>query len=98
MIGNSSSGIHEAPVLGLPCVNIGTRQKDRFFHEAIINCGENTNEILEAIKKAKSAKNLKPTNYFGCGKSSERFIEIISQHGIWETSRQKSFNNISFGG
>lgn len=98
MIGNSSSGIHEAPVIGLPSINIGTRQKNRFFHETIINCNDNTNEILAAINIAKSMKIDKPTNYFGSGKSRERFIEIISKHNIWDIPRQKNFNNIRFGG
>ena len=96
LIGNSSAGIHEAPVIGLPSVNIGTRQKGRFAHDTIINCSHDTNEILLAINKAKSMKNIKPTNYFGNGDSRENFIKIISEDKIWETPRQKTFNNIHF--
>lgn len=98
MIGNSSSGIHEAPVIGLPCVNIGTRQENRFSHETIINCSDDTNQILAAIDNAKRIKKIKPSTYFGNGKSRDKFITIISKPDIWETPKQKSFWNISFGG
>jgi UDP-N-acetylglucosamine 2-epimerase (hydrolysing) len=96
LIGNSSAGIHEAPVIGLPSINIGTRQKGRFFYETIINCNHDMNEILSAINKAKTMKNIKPTTYFGSGNSRKNFIKIISEDKIWKTSRQKVFNNIYF--
>lgn len=96
LIGNSSAGIHEAPVIGLPSINIGTRQKGRFVYDTIINCSHNTNEILLAISKAKAMENIKPTNYFGDGNSKENFIKIISGDEIWKTPRQKVFNNIHF--
>lgn len=96
LIGNSSTGIHEAPVIGLPSVNIGTRQKGRFIHDTIINCDHDINEILLSINKVKSMKNIKTTNYFGDGKSRKNFIKIISEDKIWETPRQKVFNNIHF--
>lgn len=96
LIGNSSAGIHEAPVIGLPSINIGTRQKGRFVHDTIINCSHDTNEILLAINKAKAMENIKSTNYFGNGDSRENFIKIIAEDEIWKTPRQKTFNNIHF--
>lgn len=52
VVGNSSSGIIETPAFGVPTVNIGDRQSGRLQVESIINCGENTEEIVEAIRKA----------------------------------------------
>ncbi|NLY76512.1 MAG: UDP-N-acetylglucosamine 2-epimerase (hydrolyzing) [Tissierellia bacterium] len=97
LIGNSSAGIHEAPVMGLPSINIGTRQKGRFNYRTIINCDHDVNQILSAINKAKKMKNIKTTNHFGNGNSRENFIKIISEEKIWKTSRQKVFNNIHLG-
>ena len=37
ILGNSSAGIREAPVYGIPTVNVGSRQQDRFHYESIIN-------------------------------------------------------------
>lgn len=56
VIGNSSSGIIEAPALHVPTVNIGDRQKGRLQSESIINCGERIDEIISAIEKALSAE------------------------------------------
>ncbi len=52
VIGNSSSGIYEAPLFGIPTVNIGDRQKGRLQAETIINCGEDTKDIVAAINEA----------------------------------------------
>lgn len=54
VLGNSSSGIIETPVFGIPTINIGDRQKGRLQSESIINCGDSQEEILAAIKKAQS--------------------------------------------
>lgn len=51
VIGNSSSGIIEAPSLGVPTINIGNRQKGRMMASSIINCGNDTNDIVAAIEK-----------------------------------------------
>lgn len=52
MIGNSSSGIVEAPSVGLPVVNIGTRQQGRVRSENVIDVGYDSDEIVEGIKMA----------------------------------------------
>lgn len=94
IIGNSSTGIHEAPVLGVPIINIGTRQDGRFEHESIVNCNEDKDEILSAIKKIKSKKGIKAINYFGSGDSQAKFIEAIEGDELWKISTQKKFTDI----
>lgn len=54
VIGNSSSGIVEAPTLGKPTVNIGQRQKGRMKAVSVIDCGNTKKDIKEAIEKALS--------------------------------------------
>lgn len=54
VVGNSSSGILEAPVLRRPTVNIGARQKGRLRFPSVIDCGERKEEIVSSIKKAVS--------------------------------------------
>ena len=49
MIGNSSSGIIEAPSFGKPVINIGDRQKGRASADSVINCGCMEKEIQSAI-------------------------------------------------
>jgi UDP-hydrolysing UDP-N-acetyl-D-glucosamine 2-epimerase len=52
IIGNSSSGLIEAPALGVPTINIGDRQKGRLRSQSVIDCEENKFKIVEAIKNA----------------------------------------------
>ena len=49
MVGNSSSGIIEAPTLGVGTVNIGDRQKGRIRAASVIDCGTTAEDISEAI-------------------------------------------------
>ena len=52
VVGNSSSGIIEAPMFGVPVVNIGNRQKGRICAENIISVDNNTESINSGIEKA----------------------------------------------
>lgn len=56
VLGNSSSGIIEAPAFHVPTVNIGDRQKGRFTCGSIINCDPSMKEIIAAVKLALSDK------------------------------------------
>lgn len=52
VVGNSSSGLTEAPSFGIPTVNIGNRQKGRAFGSTVIHCPAESTAIIEAIDKA----------------------------------------------
>ena len=54
VLGNSSSGIIETPAFHVPTVNIGDRQRGRLQSESVINCGTSAEEIVEAIRKART--------------------------------------------
>ena len=81
VIGNSSSGIIEAPCLHVPTVNIGDRQKGRFMPESVLNCGPEREAIIESIKIGISPdfrnKIKDMTNPFGNGNTSEIITMII---------------------
>ncbi len=82
IVGNSSSGILEAPSFKLPAVNIGRRQKGRYQGSNVINVEKHDKELIKnAIQKALSKdfnKKLSETNNpYGDGKSSERIVEVL---------------------
>lgn len=52
VLGNSSSGIIEAPAVKVATVNIGDRQKGRLYAASILHCGETADEIASAIEEA----------------------------------------------
>lgn len=54
VLGNSSSGVIEVPALHVPTVNIGDRQKGRLRSESVIDCKDDADSIVSAIKTALS--------------------------------------------
>lgn len=83
IIGNSSSGIIEAPSFKIPSINIGNRQKNRFSAKSTINSSYQCNDIIKSINKGLNLgfkKKLKfITNPYGDGKTSERIINILKK-------------------
>lgn len=55
VVGNSSSGLLEAPAIGVPTVDIGPRQQGRLRAPSVLHCGESTEEIRQALQAALSA-------------------------------------------
>jgi GDP/UDP-N,N'-diacetylbacillosamine 2-epimerase (hydrolysing) len=78
VLGNSSSGVIEAPALGVPTVNIGDRQQGRLMAETVIRCGSRTEEIVAAIEQAANTKH-QVSDLYGTGHTAERIVEIIKQ-------------------
>jgi GDP/UDP-N,N'-diacetylbacillosamine 2-epimerase (hydrolysing) len=81
VLGNSSSGIIEAPSLGIPTVNIGDRQAGRIQAESIINSLPKSDEIICAIKTALDSKfqhTLRNVvNPYGKGDTSKKIFDIL---------------------
>jgi UDP-hydrolysing UDP-N-acetyl-D-glucosamine 2-epimerase len=81
VIGNSSSGIIEAPFFKIPTVNIGNRQKGRLRAETIIDCREDSQSIGKAINLALSDKFKEKiknaTSPYGMGNASFKIKEAI---------------------
>ena len=81
MVGNSSSGIIEAPSFGVPTVNIGDRQKGRLMAKSIINCAPQALQIRNAIKKAFSPRFAKfcktVNNPYGTGNAAQKIYRAI---------------------
>lgn len=84
MVGNSSSGIIEAPTFKIPVVNIGRRQHKRLRAKNVIDVNYyDEKKIIKAIKQAltkkfkEKIKNIK--NPYGDGKSSEKIISILQK-------------------
>ncbi len=93
MVGNSSSGIMEAPSFGTPVVNIGRRQKDRPQAGNVINVNYSKNEIVSAIHQAVTPEfreiALASSNPYGDGKSSQRIVDVLKTIEINEKLLRK---------
>ena len=98
LVGNSSSGIHEAATFHVPVVNIGTRQQGRQRPKNVIDVACKKEDIKKAIKKALYDKNfkkiiLKAKNPYGDGHSSERIVKILKNIDIKKIPLQKQFKD-----
>lgn len=92
MLGNSSAGIRESGIYGIPAIDIGTRQSGRYSvaqNKNLQHVSENVNEIIDAIRKSVDYKAISHT--FGNGNSTEQFISIVKESAFWNTAIQKHF-------
>jgi len=83
MLGNSSAGILEAPLLRLPVINVGNRQKGRLHAKNVEFVQHDVNAIKQAVHKAILDNEYKEevskcSNPYGDGKSSKRIAEILA--------------------
>jgi UDP-hydrolysing UDP-N-acetyl-D-glucosamine 2-epimerase len=95
MVGNSSSGIGEAPSFELPVVNIGTRQAGFERAANVIDCGHDADAIRAAIARATSAdfraslRGLR--NPYGDGHASALIVEQLAGVAIDDRLQRKKF-------
>lgn len=98
LLGNSSSGIVEAPALGVPTINVGDRQRGRLLANSIISCSPDKDEISTAIARLKSCEfkeNMKNiTNPYGDGNVSDKIFNCIKEHLNKEIDLKKKFYDL----
>ena len=96
VLGNSSSGIIEAPVLGTPTVNIGDRQSGRMMAKTIVNCQPLKDDIVKAIAQAVQMDHIASYEY-GDGTTSGKIVEIIKDFLLHDKiNLKKGFYDIGF--
>ena len=79
IVGNSSSGLREGAFLGVPAVNIGTRQMGREHAQNVINVGYNADEIRTAIKRQIKHGFYDSALIFGDGSAGQKIANILSE-------------------
>jgi UDP-hydrolysing UDP-N-acetyl-D-glucosamine 2-epimerase len=99
VIGNSSSGIIEAPAMGVPTINIGRRQHGRLRAPSIIDCPGQTIDISAAIRQAMNPdfrKNLKDMSVpYGTGGASKSIKNHLKKADLASLAHKK-FHDIRF--
>ena len=80
LVGNSSSGIREGAFLGVPVVNIGTRQQARERGPNVLDVGYDNQEIETAIRRQLAKGQYERSELFGDGKAGERIVEVLAKH------------------
>jgi UDP-N-acetylglucosamine 2-epimerase (hydrolysing) len=90
IVGNSSAGVREAPVFGVPAVNVGDRQQHRANARSVRTVPSDRRAILAAIREL-SGQRFEPYLEFGDGDAARRFIEIVNTKQFWSAPLQKTF-------
>lgn len=96
VVGNSSSGLTEAPSFKIPTVNIGDRQKGRLQPSSVINCEPEALAIEEALKKAFAMDCSQVRNPYGDGESSARIIAVLRTIPDYQVLLKKHFFMMEF--
>jgi UDP-hydrolysing UDP-N-acetyl-D-glucosamine 2-epimerase len=98
MVGNSSSGLLEAPSFALPVVNIGNRQKGRLRAGNVLDVPFDATQIAKAIRKAVSPE-FRATcrgyeHFFGDGHAAEKIVELILRTSNDARLLDKTFHDL----
>jgi len=98
VVGNSSSGLAEAPSFKIGTVNIGDRQKGRLRASSVIDCEPNHKAIQAAFEKLYSAdfqaSLALASNPYGNGGASKEIAKVLAEYPL-ESIRKKAFYNLS---
>ncbi len=99
VIGNSSSGIIEAPSFNVATINIGDRQDGRIQAKSIINTKPNKEDIILAIEKGLSKEFLKEIyqieSPYGNGDVSQKIVKIIKEYLDNDIDLKKKFYDLN---
>lgn len=79
LVGNSSVGIRECSFLGVPVVNIGTRQNGRERGANVVDVDYNREEIYDAVQRQISNGRSELNNLYGDGKAGERIAKVLAE-------------------
>ena len=94
VVGNSSSGLYEAPTFGIPTVNIGDRQKGRMQADSVFNCEPTRDKILVAIGEALECDCSGTVNPYGDGRASPKIIAALENISDPQALIQKQFFDV----
>lgn len=94
VIGNSSSGLCEAPSFRIPTVNIGDRQRGRLAGNSVIHCLPQTDSIKTAIEAALCMDCSAAVNPYGDGQSTARILLALSSFQTDREVLKKRFHDL----
>jgi UDP-N-acetylglucosamine 2-epimerase (non-hydrolysing)/GDP/UDP-N,N'-diacetylbacillosamine 2-epimerase (hydrolysing) len=103
MVGNSSSGLTEAPSFRLPVVNVGDRQRGRIKARNVIDVRCAQGDIVRGIKKACSKRfrnwlrgMRNPYDRYWDGRASERIKDVLKRTDLSSDLLKKQFHDLKW--
>ena len=93
MVGNSSAGVREAPFLGTPSIDVGTRQSNRAQAPSLHAIAANDADGIARVIASDWGKRYERHDAFGKGNAAARFTDIVSDEAFWVGGLQKRFHD-----
>ncbi|MFN3662732.1 UDP-N-acetylglucosamine 2-epimerase [Yoonia sp.] len=93
MIGNSSAGVREAPFLGLPSLDIGTRQTNRAKSPSVFFAAADDAAAIASFLNDQWGRSYPRHDAFGGGSAAGRFAAVLADQGFWDAPLQKTFHD-----
>lgn len=94
MVGNSSAGVREAPFLGVPSLDIGTRQTNRAEAPSLFQAQASDGAAIAAFLAREWGKTYPRHTEFGTGRAADRFVAVLRDDAFWSLPLQKEFTEI----
>jgi UDP-N-acetylglucosamine 2-epimerase (non-hydrolysing)/GDP/UDP-N,N'-diacetylbacillosamine 2-epimerase (hydrolysing) len=94
VVGNSSSGLYEAPSLDVPTVNIGRRQEGRLRAGSVIDAPPDAAKIGAAVAKALALRCHGTVNPYGDGDASAKLVDVLKRFDDWPSLVLKEFRDL----
>lgn len=91
VVGNSSSGVREAPVLGTWSVDVGSRQNNRSAAGSVLSVPPTGEAVGQAIATARAAGRAVPEEHFGAAGAAGRIVAALRDDEVWQLPLQKQF-------
>lgn len=95
MVGNSSAGVREAPFLGLPSLDVGSRQTNRAKSPSVFFADASQTDKINDFLTQQWGKPYQRHDAFGGGSAAERFVAILKADVFWGKSLQKTFHDVA---
>jgi UDP-hydrolysing UDP-N-acetyl-D-glucosamine 2-epimerase len=96
VVGNSSSGLLEAPAFKIATINIGDRQKGRFAPDSVLHCAPDSAAIIAALQHSRSAafqRGLQQLQHpYGNGDTAHRIVEVLKTVDLNDVLKKRFFD------
>jgi UDP-N-acetylglucosamine 2-epimerase (hydrolysing) len=94
IVGNSSAGVREAPFLGLPSLDIGTRQTNRALAPSVSLAAASDGDAILRFLAAEWGRRHPRHDAFGEGRAADRFVAVLRDPAFWDRDLQKKFADL----
>jgi UDP-N-acetylglucosamine 2-epimerase (hydrolysing) len=94
MVGNSSAGVREAPFLGVPSLDVGSRQTNRAEAGSVGTCAATDTGAVAQFLAAEWGRRYPAHHGFGAGTAAERFVTVLQRSDFWDRGLQKAFRDL----